>query len=236
MCCCSKPTVNGQLGYRWNNPDGPHSVHPVNPPDLVEGDVMTEDSDPDKCTEGQTVMGTMKNGTNAPTYKQACTAGRDLARCSDNKECDTQTCKDGLKDKSSCDDLNGYIACLTGGGVCKSNPDGKCGSFPFFGNPPIRGSDDYKRDFPGDGGAPKLHCPSCGAPIWLDVPGFNRKQVDVKEDYKVDADFFAFVRGADGRCSCHFTLAIDWDGTNQKYRGIGLGLQQDGETVKCKIE
>jgi hypothetical protein len=30
MCMCEKPTINGQLGYRWNNPSGPSGVHPVN--------------------------------------------------------------------------------------------------------------------------------------------------------------------------------------------------------------
>lgn len=34
MCCCGKPTINGEQGYRWNNPNGPAGVYPVNPPEL----------------------------------------------------------------------------------------------------------------------------------------------------------------------------------------------------------
>jgi hypothetical protein len=43
MCCCGKPTRNGEPGYRWNDPHGPTSVHPVNPPNLQDGDVPLYD-------------------------------------------------------------------------------------------------------------------------------------------------------------------------------------------------
>ncbi len=43
MCCCGKPTRNGEQGYRWNNPDGPTSIYPVNPPELQDGDVLLHD-------------------------------------------------------------------------------------------------------------------------------------------------------------------------------------------------
>jgi len=48
MCCCGKPTVNGEPGYRWNNPDAPPSTYPVNPPDLQEGDTLLYD-EPGRC-------------------------------------------------------------------------------------------------------------------------------------------------------------------------------------------
>jgi hypothetical protein len=48
MCCCGKPTINGEVGYRWNNPDGAPGVRPVNPPDLIDGDVLLYD-EPGRC-------------------------------------------------------------------------------------------------------------------------------------------------------------------------------------------
>lgn len=48
MCCCGKPTVNGELGYRWNNPNGAPSVRPVNPPQLTESDRLLYD-EPGRC-------------------------------------------------------------------------------------------------------------------------------------------------------------------------------------------
>jgi hypothetical protein len=46
MCMCEKPTINGQPGYRWNTKD--ESVYPVNPPKLIEGDVLLFD-EPGRC-------------------------------------------------------------------------------------------------------------------------------------------------------------------------------------------
>lgn len=48
MCCCPLPNKNGQPGYRWNNPDGPTSVYPVNPPALADGDTLLCD-EPGRC-------------------------------------------------------------------------------------------------------------------------------------------------------------------------------------------
>ena len=48
MCCCGKPTINGEQGYRWNEPAGPTSVYPVNPPDLGEHDTLVWD-EPGRC-------------------------------------------------------------------------------------------------------------------------------------------------------------------------------------------
>lgn len=48
MCCCGKPTINGELGYRWNQPDGAPSIYPVNPPTLGDNDVLLFD-EPGRC-------------------------------------------------------------------------------------------------------------------------------------------------------------------------------------------
>lgn len=48
MCCCDKPTINGEQGYKWNNPNGPSGVYPINPPSLSEGDEMLAD-EPGRC-------------------------------------------------------------------------------------------------------------------------------------------------------------------------------------------
>jgi len=47
MCCCDKPTINGEIGYKWQPEHAPH-VHPVNPPELQEGDVLLYD-EPGRC-------------------------------------------------------------------------------------------------------------------------------------------------------------------------------------------
>ena len=48
MCCCDKPTINGELGYKWNDPNGPSGKYPVNAPDLSEGDNLLFD-EPGRC-------------------------------------------------------------------------------------------------------------------------------------------------------------------------------------------
>lgn len=48
MCCCGQPTINGQVGFRWNDPKAAPGIHPVNPPALQEGDVLTFD-EPGRC-------------------------------------------------------------------------------------------------------------------------------------------------------------------------------------------
>jgi hypothetical protein len=45
MCCCEKPVVNGELGYRWGIRDTP-SVYRVNPPDTDENILYDE---PGRC-------------------------------------------------------------------------------------------------------------------------------------------------------------------------------------------
>jgi len=48
MCCCGKPTINGTVGYRWNNPDAEPSVYPLNPPNLEQSDSLLFD-EPGRC-------------------------------------------------------------------------------------------------------------------------------------------------------------------------------------------
>ena len=47
MCCCGKPTLNGQPGYKWNPNDNP-SIRPVNPPVLNENEQLLRD-EPGRC-------------------------------------------------------------------------------------------------------------------------------------------------------------------------------------------
>jgi len=47
MCCCGKPTINGQRGYRWQPNDAP-GVYPVNPPAIEDGDELLYD-EPGRC-------------------------------------------------------------------------------------------------------------------------------------------------------------------------------------------
>lgn len=46
MCCCVEPTINGQMGYKWQPGDTP-MVLPVNPPDT--GDKCVVFDEPGRC-------------------------------------------------------------------------------------------------------------------------------------------------------------------------------------------
>jgi hypothetical protein len=47
MCCCDKPNVNGQPGYRWQPEDKP-SIRQPYPPELEPNDVLLHD-EPGRC-------------------------------------------------------------------------------------------------------------------------------------------------------------------------------------------
>lgn len=49
MCCCGKPTVNGEPGYSWDGKT--FHVRPVNPPPLTDGDALLFDG-PGRCGNG----------------------------------------------------------------------------------------------------------------------------------------------------------------------------------------
>ncbi len=46
MCCCGKPTINGEPGYSWDGKS--FSTRPVHPPELAEGDELLCD-EPGRC-------------------------------------------------------------------------------------------------------------------------------------------------------------------------------------------
>ncbi len=48
MCCCGKPTINGEVGYRWNDPHSQPGVYPVNAPGLDAADILLHD-EPGRC-------------------------------------------------------------------------------------------------------------------------------------------------------------------------------------------
>lgn len=48
MCCCDIPNINGQLGYKWNNPNGAASIRPISAPETQEGDELLYD-EPGRC-------------------------------------------------------------------------------------------------------------------------------------------------------------------------------------------
>jgi hypothetical protein len=241
-CGCEQMTIAATgksiLGdYRRKKDDAFEPVPLGLDPDYVSlnfevSAALKDDSDPDLCSEGQDAKATFKWGT-VLRHKKACTAGRDLDHCGQNSDCDTGTCQGGFKNGQSCDDRVSLFACKLGGGVCRANGDGVCTEYPFAGLK--RGNDDYRRDYPKGEGL-KIHCPSCGAPTWVDAPGFpDFDRVYADKDIRVDLDFLAFVKG-NPSCSCHFRVVIDWDGTNKKHRAAsGITLVQDGETVKCKL-
>jgi hypothetical protein len=47
MCCCGKPTINGQPGYKWQ-PNDPPMIRPAYPPELGEHDTLIYD-EPGRC-------------------------------------------------------------------------------------------------------------------------------------------------------------------------------------------
>jgi hypothetical protein len=47
MCCCGKPVVNGEPGYKWQ-PNDPPMVRPANPPPMEDGDALLFD-EPGRC-------------------------------------------------------------------------------------------------------------------------------------------------------------------------------------------
>ncbi len=47
MCCCDKPTINGELGYKWQPNDKP-SIRRPDPPEIGDGDSLLFD-EPGRC-------------------------------------------------------------------------------------------------------------------------------------------------------------------------------------------
>lgn len=47
MCCCGKPVINGEMGYRWQPNDMP-SIRKPSPPELQDHDTLIID-EPGRC-------------------------------------------------------------------------------------------------------------------------------------------------------------------------------------------
>jgi hypothetical protein len=47
MCCCGKPTINGELGYKWQPDDAP-ITRQVDPPDVADDETILYD-EPGRC-------------------------------------------------------------------------------------------------------------------------------------------------------------------------------------------
>ena len=47
MCCCGKPVVNGQRGYKWQ-PSDTESIYPIHAPALQDDDTLLYD-EPGRC-------------------------------------------------------------------------------------------------------------------------------------------------------------------------------------------
>jgi len=76
-------------------------------------------------------------------------------------------------------------------------------------------------------------------PIWIDFPGLSPQftQANLGRDFRMDSDFLAFLRGPTRSCSCHFTVVLDWDATNNRYRAAtAIALVNDAETVNCVLQ
>jgi hypothetical protein len=197
--------------------------------------VLKPQSNPARCTEGQRVRRTVSIAGDPAAHKQACSAGRVLAVCEQNRDCDTGTCRGGLDDGQPCRNVAEIQSCEGGGGRCQRNNDGVCTAYPLAGG--ARGNDDYESDSP-EGAQLKRHCPSCGSPRWFDSPGQSEtKHADLSKSMSYEADFVAFVDGdGDCDCSCHFRVKIGWDGATKQYSSdTGISLVQDAETFRCTI-
>jgi hypothetical protein len=48
VCCCMNPNINGEVGYRWNDPTAAPGVYPVNAPELGNADILLYD-EPGRC-------------------------------------------------------------------------------------------------------------------------------------------------------------------------------------------
>jgi PKD repeat protein len=247
-CGCAKMTLNAKTGATYTltdnrRPDGKGgwNLAVMGPDQLylsynfeISTD-LTKDSDATKCTEGQQFKATYS--LPAPGQdKSACSAGRTtVSPCQNNAQCATHACKGGVLDGKTCNNSIEATRCLIGGGRCMSNNDGTCTKYPFSGA--ARRYDDYQAPYP-DPGTIKLHVPPTGRPVWNDFPGRSgQTQANIGQDYRMDADFFSFLNGPGGNCSCHFTVVLDWDNTNKKYRpATSIKLANDAETVNCVID
>jgi hypothetical protein len=199
----------------------------------VQG-LLKPGSDPSLCTEGQNAKGTILLQGSPPSDKTACSQGKDLGHCELDSDCDTHTCSGGLFDGEECDSNGGIGRCLLGGGTRQVAIVGVCTKYPLAGA--VFGNDDYRFDWT-DGGGPKLHCPACKSPTWLDSPGMPDVPLELFAlDFTLNGEFLAFIDGIDGsHCACHFSLDYSWDHVTKTFnQGTGyLRVLDDALTVNC---
>ncbi len=202
-----------------------------------------------KCKEGQTAKSTLNvsNGREERTYQKGnCVKGRTTnIDCFTKSECDTNTCQGGgTMNGKSCDGfviqprgtaISNAMQCLLEGGTCKSNHDGECKPFPFTGAE--HGEDGYNLHFPGDG--LKTRYADDKGPRWFDAPGYGDGSVSAKGNY----DFIAVLDGAAGKCSCHFQIQLDFDGTERAHRTNDkreplskLEIVKDKDSANCTMD
>ena len=177
-------------------------------------------NDPELCTEGQeakatdTIDGITKD-------KKSCTAGQiHLGLCQSDTDCNTSFCSGGVRDGDPIDSFASLQQCRLGGGTASQNSDGKCGSFPFNGQP--RGDDGYAKPWvPNDPWAhsPKVVSTKNHKITWFDAVGLqNSKKNETTKNIDVEAEFRAFVTGSLGSCSCHFKMKFGFDGAQHTFK------------------
>jgi hypothetical protein len=275
-CGCQAMTVSGMRGNTTltdpRRPDGMggFNMAPLGPdPTFLSFNfqvnaMLTRNSNPALCTEGQNVRRTATDPTTgAQLNKMACTAGRQLPICARDADCDTITCMGSNAGVANCNGFAAQRACVNSGGTCvrtcmggtqNGNPcqtvaqrvncvngGGVCRGnsdgrcTAFPFNGNMRGNDDYQ--MPSANMFPKIHANA--GPLWVDFPGaaFLRRAMGVR-DFLYNADFVSFVNGPAGNCSCHFTVTLDWNSANNTYRvpPTGIAIVNDAESVRCTVQ
>jgi hypothetical protein len=165
-------------------------------------------SDPSKCEEGQQVKNDESVNGQIVGHKAKCTGGQVGKDCTALATgplavCDTYVCRGGTQDGKDCTAPARERACKDGGGACVSNHDGACTVYPLGAGLP-RAPDDYASP-----SIFKIH--SDETIVWFDAPGRARRASEIHGNlhYRDELDFYAFVKGNLGTCSCHFNLVID---------------------------
>ena len=76
MCCCGKPTINGEMGYRWQPNDAP-TIRQPHLPELREGDVLLYE-EPGRCGGLDCHSHDFRVVKRSANYQLLCTSGLGL--------------------------------------------------------------------------------------------------------------------------------------------------------------